>query len=129
MDTCLVVNLVSGWVGCVRERERVGQNNKTRESNNSWVHACAGFIFLPARGSNVNGSSVDVGVVGAKELFCFGDRCVCGGTNMRKFELFDVVEGFVWVGYWCVRNRLLYYTRFDCSIFDSLFLLPIINKI
>ena len=70
-----------------------------------------------------------VGVDGGKEWFCFGDGCVCVSGNMRKYVLVDVVEGFVWVGLWCVRNRLLYYARFDCSIFHSLFLLPIINKI
>ena len=55
-----------------------------------------------------------------------GDGCVRVGANMRKYVLVDVVEGFVWVGLWCVGNRLQYYSRFDCSIFDSL-LLPMIN--
>ena len=47
MDTCLVVNLVSEWVGgwgCVRESGREQQNE--RESNNSWVDGCAGCMFL-----------------------------------------------------------------------------------
>ena len=55
---------------------------------------------------------VGVGVDGGKECFCFGDGCVCGGTNMRKCELVDVVEGFVRVAFRCVRNRLLYSIRF-----------------
>ena len=48
-----------------------------------------------------------MGVDGGKEWFCFGDGCVCVGADMRKYELVDVVEGFVRVALRCVRNRLL----------------------
>ena len=60
-----------------------------------------------------------VGVDGGKDCFCFGDGCVCGGTNMCKCELVDVVEGFVRVAFRCVRNRLLYSIR----LFDLQFLI------
>ena len=53
-----------------------------------------------------------MGVDGGKECFCFGDGCVCGGANMRKCELVDVVEGLVRVSLRCARNRLLYSIRF-----------------
>ena len=36
-----------------------------------------------------------LGVDRGKEWFCFGDGCVCIGTDMRKYKSVDAVEGFV----------------------------------